>query len=81
MSTESSNKLNYESLLVPGNISGSNRPRIRLEVNEIDRVSQKGQVENSFLLRSERENSEESQDAIRARRQQFKSLFEASLSR
>ena len=60
---------------------GHKRPQIRLDVKEFDALRLKGYIENCFLLRETKEEMDESREAIRERRRQFKSVFEAGLKR
>ncbi len=55
--------------------------RIRLEVKREEKIERKGRLVNQFLLREEAEEERDSFDSVKAKRKQFKALFEASVRR
>jgi len=69
----------------PANPEGEtkdNSSLIRLELNPAKKGERKkGRLANAFLLRGEEEPEVDSNENLKAKRQQFKALFEAGIKR
>jgi len=79
--TESeSREKNWESPFLSNSGRKHASTRLRLELKSETVRSQSGRSVNRFLLKEEKEEFSESRETIRAKRLQFKALFEAGVN-